>query len=82
MASLTPEQYYAEHQKAFRCAFDFLNKHFPPGDLAWWEQASNDLKNAADGQNQLAHFLLIGVYDYLNEEWKRRNLGETENGTV
>ena len=40
------------------------------------------LKNAADGQNQLAHFLLIGVYDYLNEEWKRRNLGETHNGTA
>ena len=72
---MTPEEYYARHQQAFRCAFDFLNKHFPPGDdPEWWVQFSEDIKNADDAQhgNQLATFLLIGVLDYLNEEYKRR----------
>ena len=37
-------------------------------------QFSEDIKNADDAQhgNQLATFLLIGVLDYLNEEYKRR----------
>ena len=26
---MTPEEYAKVHQKAFRCAFDFLNQHFP-----------------------------------------------------
>lgn len=72
---MTPEEYYSRHQQAFRCAFDFLNKHFPPGmDPEWWVQLSEDIKNADDAQhgNQLATFLLIGVLDYLNEEYKRR----------
>lgn len=72
---MTPEEYYTKHQQAFRCAFDFLNKHFPPGkDQTWWEQATNDIKATDDAQhgNQLATLLLIGVLDYLNEEYKRR----------
>ena len=72
---MAPEEYYAKHQQAFRCAFDFLNRHFPPGeDSAWWEKTAEEIKAADDAQhgNQLATLLLIGVLDYLNEEYKRR----------
>ena len=72
---MSSEEYYAMHQRAFRCAFDYLNAHFPPGqDPDWWTKASDDIRNSADEHegNQLAMFLLIGVLDYLNEEYKRR----------
>ena len=78
---MTPEEQYAMHQRAFRCAFDFLNAHFPPGqDPEWWTQAADDIKVADGAQhgNQLATFLLIGVLDYLNEEYKRRYRSGTE----
>jgi len=76
---MTAEEYYAKHQQAFRCAFDFLNAHFPPGtESEWWKKTSDDIRDAADKheKNQLAIYLLIGVLDYLNEEYKRR----TKNG--
>ena len=78
---MTPEQYYAKHQRAFRCAFDFLNAHFPPvQDPGWWLKASEDIKAADDNEhgNQLATLLLIGVWDYLDSELKRR----IANGSV
>jgi len=70
---MTAEEYYAAHQHAFRKAFDFLNTHFPPGDSKWWESAADDLAKVYNGESQLTIFLLMGVWDYLNEEWKRRN---------
>ena len=77
---MTPEEYYASHQRAFRIAFDFLNAHFPPGtEPGWWEQASDDVLKASEGQGQLAAGLLLGVYEYLNGEYKRRmGYGGTE----
>lgn len=80
---LGPEEYGRLHQKAFREAFDFLNSHFPPGeDPAWWEQAATDFQMAsmAQGENYLVNGLLIGVYDYLEHEWKlrRKEHGATE----
>lgn len=75
---MTPEEYFATHKAAFRVSFDFLNAHFPPGsDDEWWRKASDDLLAAANGQGQLACLLLTAVYDYLNDEWKRRNLDGT-----
>lgn len=72
---MTPEEYAKMHQKAFRCAFDYLNKHFPPGqDSEWWEQAVKDLSafSIAAGENRLAVELLSGVYDYLESVWKEK----------
>lgn len=76
---MTPEQYYASHQNAFRIAFNFLNAHFPPGEEPeWWEQASNDMLEASKSTGQLGILLLIAVFDYLNDEYKRR----TQNGSA
>ena len=80
---LAPEQYYAVHQKAFRTAFDFLTNHFPPEkDTAWWEKTANDVADAymETGQESLAYQLLRGVYEYLDKEWKRRYLNESDGG--
>lgn len=72
---MTPEEYYAMHQKAFRTAFDFLNKHFPPGtDPSWWYTAAADVTEASmnAGDSKLAVELLTGVYNYLDYEYKKR----------
>ena len=72
---MTPEEYAKMHQKAFRCAFDYLNQHFPPRmDPEWWEQAAKDLSkfSIAAGENRLVIELLSGVYDYLEFIWKER----------
>ena len=71
----TPAEYAILHQKAFRTAFDFLASHFPPRtDPEWWEQAATDASAASESQldNPLVERLLIGVYDYLDIEYKRR----------
>lgn len=71
-----------QHQKAFRTAFNFLTSHFPPGmDPEWWDQAAKELSAASieAGENKLVIGLLIGVYEYLGDEYKlRRN----QNGTT
>lgn len=72
---MKPEEYYAMHQKAFRCAFDFLNQHFPPGDTPeWWLQTTQEITDASvkQGENELVVGLLRGVFDYLDTEYKRR----------
>ena len=72
---MTPEEYAKAHQKAVRCAFDFLTNHFPPGqDSEWWKQAAKDLSSfsVAAGENRLAIELLSGVYDYLEYIWKEK----------
>ena len=72
---MTPEQYALMHQKSFRCAFDYLNAHFPPGnDPAWWEQAAKELSAASveAGENELVIELLNAVYTYLGFEYDRR----------
>lgn len=81
---LSPEEYAKMHQKAFRCAFDFLNSHFPPGmEPEWWDQAAKDVSaaSAAAGENKLVIELLAGVYEYLNSEYNLRGVdsGETDD---
>lgn len=71
----TPAEYAEAHPKAFRCAFDFLRAHFPPGNtLEWWEATNNDASLAAGSlkNDVLATKLLIGVLDYLEYEFKLR----------
>ena len=78
---MTPEEYAKMHQKAFRCAFDYLNQHFPQGkEPEWWEQAAKDLSafSISAGENRLVIELLSGVYDYLEYIWKERKNGETD----
>ena len=72
---MTPEEYAKTHQKAFRCAFDYLNSHFPPeDDPAWWEKSAKELSefSMASGENRLAIELLSGVFDYLEYIVKER----------
>ena len=80
---MTPEEYVKTHKEAFRCAFDFLNSHFPPGDgLEWWDQVAKDASamSEAHDNNKLTIELIAGVMYYLEFEWKlRRKDYETEN---
>jgi len=79
---MTPEEYYATHQKAFRTAFDFLTSHFPPGtDSEWWEGTAKDAQIVANNQKEtLTWGLLAGVLNYLEYESKRRmEQGETDH---
>lgn len=72
---LTPAEYVQRHKDAFRCAFDYLNTHFPPGtDPDWWDQAGRDLSAASISQeeNKLIINLLVGVYNYIEDEYKLR----------
>ena len=76
---MTPAEYAKQHQKAFRCAFDYLTQHFPPGDdPEWWEQAAKDLSDfaVAAGENRLVVELLAGVYGYLESIWKEKKDGK------
>jgi len=79
---MTPEEYADRHRKAFRCAFDYLNDHFPPGITdEWWAQAAQDLSDygIAAGENALIIQLLPAVFLYLDDERKRRyEHGETD----
>ena len=73
---MTPEEYAKLHQKAFRCAFDFLNEHFPPGDTnEWWEKTAQECSAAsvAFGETPIVMELLTAIMNYLGEEYKRRN---------
>ena len=74
--NLNPEAYMAKHKKAFRVAFDYLNAHFPPQESAdWWVQAASDMADAVNpgvGDNPLTAELVLGVYNYLEKEWKKR----------
>ena len=72
---MSPEEYLKQHQKAFRTAFDFLTSHFPPEiDPDWWLKTAQDVSAASieAGENKLVIGLLIGVYDYLDDEYKLR----------
>ena len=81
---MSPEEYYAQHQKGFRAAFDFLNAHFPPeDDPEWWAQTAKDASEATIrvGETKIAVCLIAGVYDYLECVWKERreNDGKAEH---
>lgn len=81
---MTTQDYYQQHQRSFRCAFDFLNRHFPPGEeIEWWEQVTREASKASAEQkdNKLTMELLGGVMNYLEYEWKRRRQehGEAEH---
>ena len=76
---MTPEEYAKVHQKAFRCAFDFLKEHFPPqDDEEWWKKTAQDCSAAsvAFGETPIVMELLTAIMNYLGDEYKRR----CENG--
>ena len=68
------EEYVKMHQKAFRCAFDFLNAHFPPApEPEWWNTVAGDVEKAdRECGSVICRQLLLGVYNYLEHEWKER----------
>ena len=78
---MTPDQYADMHKKAFRCAFDYLNDHFPPEtDPEWWVQAAKELSDfsVAAGENALVLELLNAVFTYIGKEHERRK----DNGSL
>ena len=81
---LAPQEYVAKHKQAFRLAFDFLNKNFPPNDDPdWWGAAAVemvDFIHQAD-DSVLAKNLMFAVYDYIEDECKirRKVNGTTED---
>ena len=80
---MTSEEYAIFHPKAFRCAFDFLNAHFPPqDDEEWWKKTAQECSaaSAAFGENVLVMDLLTAVMNYLGNEHRRRyGDGKTEH---
>ena len=79
---MTPEEYAKLHQKAFRCSFDFLKEHFPPGDTdEWWLKTAQECSAAsvAFGETPLVLELLTAVMNYLGIEYKKRR---GENGGI
>lgn len=75
---MTPEEYAKIHQKAFRCAFDFLNEHFPPGDTdEWWLKTAQDCSAAsiAFGETPIVNELLVAVTSYLSKIYHERRNG-------
>lgn len=79
---MTPRQYAERHAKAFRTAFDFLNHHFPPDmSEAYWDLALKDMKHVFEtvGGESLAASLLVVIWEYLDEEARRRN-GDVNEG--
>lgn len=79
---LSPDEYVSRHKQAFRLAFDFLNKNFPPSDDPdWWGAAAVEMVDFIHqgDDNVLAKNLMFAVYDYLEDECKiRRKI----NGTI
>ena len=72
---MTPEEYAKIHQKAFRCAFDFLNEHFPPQqDEEWWIKTAKECSaaSAAFGETDIVLELLTAIMNYLGLEYNRR----------
>lgn len=72
----SPEDDARLHRESFRCAFDFLNAHFPPGQGEdWWVQTVKDAVKAissVNGNRKLAEELVMGVYSYLEDDLERR----------
>lgn len=79
----SPEEYVKMHQKAFRTAFDFLTRNFPPGENPeWWLAVTKDASesSALAGENALVIRLLSAVCNYLEYEYfLRRDNDETDN---
>lgn len=74
-AQKAPGVYAIEHQRSFRTAFDFLTSHFPPGSTPeWWEKTAQDVSDASlsMGGDKLTVGLLLGVFNYLEDEFIRR----------
>ena len=71
---LTPQAYSDRHKKAFRVAFDFLNRHFPPSpEPDWWDNTVTDaVKAVNDDTSNLTRDLVLAVFDYIDRECKMR----------
>ena len=79
---MTPEEYANLHRKAFRCAFDFLNEHFPPGDTdEWWLKTAKECSAAsvAFDESPIVIELLNAIMNYLGNEYQKRR---EESGSV
>lgn len=65
----------AKHKKAFRVAFDELNKLWPPENtLEYWNLAAKDLALVFNENqtNELCKSLLLALIDYLEKIGKER----------
>lgn len=61
----------AEHKTAFRVAYDFLEKHYPPANTQeYWTRTADDMSVVADDNksNKLCWQLLTALLLYLDRE--------------
>ena len=71
-----------DYKKAFRIAFDFLERWKPcPNTLEEWEAAARELGaiGAKHGSDPLLCGLIIAVYDEFDRQWKERNGTQCES---
>lgn len=71
-----------DYKKAFRIAFDFLERWKPcPDTLEEWEAAARELGTigAQNGNDPLLCGLIIAVYDEFDRQWKERNGTQCES---
>lgn len=64
-----------EMKQAFRVAYDLLERYYPPKqDEGYWNDLAKDLSVLGNQykDDYLARLLLITMYEYLEEELRRR----------
>lgn len=69
------EEKKAQHKKAFRLAFDFLEKMWPPENtLDYWTMvcAQTALLYSESSENKLCKLFLLAIMDYLEKVGKER----------
>lgn len=72
---LSPQEYVAQHKRAFREGFDFLNAHFPPEcSSEYWDRTYKDLNEvlARNDGNGMLREMMMSVVAYLDTEGKKR----------
>lgn len=73
------EQFETLHKNAFRKAFEFLKRQFPPrADGEYWLKAARDLGDTSgtEPENVLLGNLLLCVWEYLDKTQKEQERHE------
>lgn len=73
------EQFEALHKSAFRKAFEFLKRQFPPrADGEYWLSAARELGDIASTEpgNVLLEKILLCIWSYLDQTQKEQEWNE------
>lgn len=74
------EEFEQKHKEAFRLAFDYLRRWFPPRwDEEYWLGACNDMTKIVNenAENRAVPDLMLCVYDYLDHFLKEMKVRKT-----